>query len=330
LLTLNISATHQFVGVVSLCTAFYFLSRGIPLILKAFWFWCLLGSVWVAFSPFYMPDYMPEMFIWRTKWSCAQACVLMILFPIVGLYLPIKWYKIIFNIWAVWECYILLTTGNGLENGQTFCAALLILTLPVTFPLIWPLMLFTAFKFGGSTALFVGLGMLLAYLAPRIYKVLQDTRIALATAAVGAAVTYFAWDKVIDLFDSSQRVPVWITFYKVWRDNFPKIQGIGVGSWEWLGAFIDNPAKQSFIWVHNDYLQVLFEAGVVGFILLILSVAWVLWNARLNAHLRALSWGVAICMISYFPLHFAISQLLVLYVIRGVLVENQVKVQALS
>ena len=122
-----------------------------------------------------------------------------------------------------------------------------------------------------------------------------------------------------ELLDDSGRFGPWINFVEYWQHNLNIWIGSGSGSFEWLGYEADKNPKSVFLWAHNEYIQVLFEQGLIGFTLLcILMTRLVVRSYRDPLHFSLL---VGICFSSLFqsPFRFVYSQVLFLVIILEIL-----------
>lgn len=141
----------------------------------------------------------------------------------------------------------------------------------------------------GKTA--IGVGMAALYCGLKIFS----TRY-VRTAFVGVpALIALGWATHGDkpFFNSSGRVEMWSFFLKLWAVNWKNMPfGTGFGT---FGIFSINLQKAFgvhsnswWIWLHNDWLQMLFEAGAVGLLLMValyMAVGVGLWRRGLRAEL---------------------------------------------
>lgn len=108
-----------------------------------------------------------------------------------------------------------------------------------------------------------------------------------------------------------------------WRlEHSPLIFGTGTGTFQWIGPTIQNVQDNIFIWMHNEYLQVLFEQGLVGLSLMLWLVGVCLWRVRREPILLATSFGLLASMLTQFPLRYPVSQLFVLLLVRVIFEET--------
>lgn len=73
-------------------------------------------------------------------------------------------------------------------------------------------------------------------------------------------------------FDSNGRFDLWRRSMIYWMDQINPWIGSGPGSYFLYGPKIQmlqgNTPDKLFVWMHNDWLQVLFEYGIIGFVLI--------------------------------------------------------------
>ena len=111
----------------------------------------------------------------------------------------------------------------------------------------------------------------------------------LALSVLGAVVGLGVLLQGEVLFNSSGRFGIWKMAFNFWKDNVNVAYGTGLGTYQMWGIWLqlqNIPEGQTnfpgFFWMHNDWLQILFEIGIAGFVLTFLVYATALWNARKN------------------------------------------------
>lgn len=110
------------------------------------------------------------------------------------------------------------------------------------------------------------------------------------------------------LFNPEGRTEVWRDSFHFWKDYVNPWFGTGLGTFYFIGpALTAEKYKIGFIWLHSDWLQVLFEMGLVGALLFVAAYIQALcrsWNEhRLFTSLIAFgAFGIA-----NFPMHNPIS-----------------------
>lgn len=122
-----------------------------------------------------------------------------------------------------------------------------------------------------------------------------------------------------NLVNGHGRFDQWKIFFEWWKTMANHWVGTGGGTFEWIGPLVQlqylsntKPAKgmtptlDAFIWMHNDWFQVLFENGIVGFSLFfLLGISAFVYARRYPWLFGGLS-AAAVAMISQFPLRWAV------------------------
>lgn len=113
-----------------------------------------------------------------------------------------------------------------------------------------------------------------------------------------------------------------------WRvEHSPLVFGTGTGTFQWLGPTIQNVHENIFIWMHNEYLQVLFEQGFVGLLLMLWLIGVCLWRVRRRPILLATSFGLLASMLTQFPFRYPLSQLFVLLLVKVIFEETNERIE---
>ena len=112
-----------------------------------------------------------------------------------------------------------------------------------------------------------------------------------------------------ELINPSDRFEKWSLFMSWWWDYGKHLLGTGLGSFEWLGFVIQGqPKHNQFLMMHNEYLQVLFEGGVIGLTLFLTGFVFTLKKSK-ETHWLFLTWIMAgITFLTQYPLRFMILQ----------------------
>jgi len=165
------------------------------------------------------------------------------------------------------------------------------------------------FNTTGSTVFFglaIGVG---AFLVMRIHWAW------FLAPATGLLILGYVRD-VTGFFDDSGRMGPWKLFMSKWWESANIWTGTGTGTFQWLGPAIQNKETDLFIFMHNEYLQVIFEQGFLG-----LALAGIITVVCLRKALSS-PWLFACCLSTMFvaffqfPLRFVLSQVFVLLLIR--------------
>lgn len=217
------------------------------------------------------------------------------------------------------DCFLVLKYGFGIYNASSHDTAVIAMTLPVimfsftgwirwfAFALVLAAVVGTA---GGATAYFVLAGAAGGYL---LVKKKWLTIAAMAVIILG--IGYLREGN--SLVQSSDRFSQWEALMQWWSINSNLFFGTGTGSFDWLSPMIQGPDRLKsgesgfFLMMHNEYLQVLFEQGIIGFILF--GAVWVraMWRSIDRPWLFSAMSATSVCFLTQFPLRFFLSQFLI-------------------
>jgi hypothetical protein len=278
----------------------------LPLSVKCLWAYVLIRAL-VAFEfpyPFWGP------YTNTFKSTAGQAFAEVLLIPIgAAIFAPyikkILPYLMLFTLGCVWFDW------PGLMGALSFNTALTILAVP--FLNFWLIIaaLATMFTHHGSTAVL----MTSTQLIPVLLKIKRrPVFLILGTTSliVLAATAYFHSGA---LFDGSERLQVYAHFMRMWsKDWIAIVAGIGPGSFMWISLSESRFKAPLFLQMHSDFLQIIFELGVIGFGLAL----WVFVDAVRRAweRPRILSalFGFYAFTLTYHPLRFFPTAILSAYI----------------
>jgi hypothetical protein len=113
------------------------------------------------------------------------------------------------------------------------------------------------------------------------------------------------------------RMKFWAPYIIWWLEKANPWVGTGLGSFEWISATqnIRQLDGRSRMWLHSDWLQILFETGIVGF--LASFALYFLILLRLTGHNRAYWLALGVAMMTYSPVQFWPIVLLCVLVIKS-------------
>ena len=152
----------------------------------------------------------------------------------------------------------------------------------------------------------VGAGLMAAFLVLWINSFWLGAAAGL-TAMVGGYMV-----QGMELFNSSDRVLIWKHMMGNWVNNVWNIPfGMGYGTYYVFGSSLqvhDNlRATMWWPWMHNDWLQGIFELGIVGFLLMVATYATAVHRARKEKACLVSLVLYGIFMSMDYPLHLSIS-----------------------
>lgn len=216
--------------------------------------------------------------------------------------------------------------GWGLANAGSFDAAIFMATLPLfinikVFELDRSDWFHTAFGvfFVGWTQSNTGAMILAAYGA---FYMLQKGKKGLlfGLGLIALSIAFFHKKGGSSGF---ARLEGWKHYMGMWTKDANQFLGSGIGTFQGMGPLLPEvpSTKEVYLYMHNDYLQILFEGGAIGFVLLLFSIAW-LFSIASSARLKFAVIGFAVCMITYSPLHVMIGQLAIGILVLKIIYER--------
>lgn len=117
-------------------------------------------------------------------------------------------------------------------------------------------------------------------------------------------------------FDNSGRFGPWTEIMSWWANNANFWTGTGSGTFQWLGPMIQNRDDRLMVWLHQDYLQALFEQGIIGFGLMLYVTLMCFIKSFKTPWLFACMVSTFFVMNVQFPLRFLASQIFILLLVR--------------
>lgn len=126
--------------------------------------------------------------------------------------------------------------------------------------------------------------------------------------------------KSLYFFQPNGRFKEWHMQMLWWKEHANIWLGTGAGSFEIIGPAVDmlyDGRKSSlFLFMHNDYLQALFEFGIVGFSLFMTLLGVCLWKTRNKPWIFASVVALAVAGSMQFPFRFFLTQFWAVILIR--------------
>lgn len=258
--------------------------------------------------------------------SAGKAVILMIIVPIVVLVLKKEFMKYavsIFQFLALVNAGLVVMNGHGFMNAHSWDTAFIAMILPTMVfritksPITWLPTVFSLFAIGytgGRTAMVVMSACAFAYF-------LQKKRVFVA-CIIGSFVLLIGaqFSNESKMFDSP-RLNVWPYFMNIYWKYFDPWIGSGIGTFQWIGPLAQQK-EQVFLknglhlWMHNDYLQVLFETGIIGLTLMMATVFDCLKRSWKNRELFVTVIATLATMLTYYPFHWFITQVWACLLIR--------------
>lgn len=291
-------------------------------------FWGGTKSIWGQFLLFYVMiqciyliEYPKAHFGIYTpsfQGTAAQALIEVILIPFTALYFHDAIKKLI-PFLALFATVCVWLEWPGLLHAGSFNMALAAFCIPmipealeslgvvaIASPILIGLIGLTAITHHGSTALFI-IGAQLFIL---VIKKKLDWRWFLYAGLAGILLAVLL--KTHPFSTSQERVDHWIEYLKFWRQNWTRmIFGSGPGSFIWY-SIMNHPYQTGFfLQMHNEFLQILWESGVVGFGIAVgfcCETVKRAWNQEIVSLLGVVS--ALVFALTYEPLRFYPTALL--------------------
>lgn len=197
--------------------------------------------------------------------------------------------------YLVWfEIFMVWANHAGLLGWESFDCALLALTLPfITARVPIAVALITIFTHHGMTAYLILAAQVLA-LWPECFP----------AAIWGAILLGFAHHRGA-MLDGLERWHAWTRMMSLWAsDSRNYLFGTGPGSFMWISLLRDNFQPPLFLQLHSDWLQILFEDGLVGLGLILGLFISTAVYVRKRRKALALVLGCGAFGLTYHPLRF--------------------------
>lgn len=135
--------------------------------------------------------------------------------------------------------------------------------------------------------------------------------------AICSALFYVSWNEWVD---TTARSLIWKASMRFWEANANHWFGMGQGTATVLLPIIQKGEGVPFyhgvfVWMHSDFLQLLFEQGVVGLSLGILAALHALWRSFKSPHVFGAVAAFVFSCVANLPAHWPITALVGLTVV---------------
>lgn len=176
--------------------------------------------------------------------------------------------------------------GKGIQLNEAQDGALIACLLPLCFSLRkryrWPLIAIfaAAIIVSKSSTAYFGLAVAIgSYIFCKYRRMFEATLF----SCVVLLLSYYSLGK--DFLDGNGRYGVWKISMEFFSKQINHLIGTGPGTFFIYGPQIQlarwgNSTPQVFVWMHNEWLQILFELGIIGLVLSILVYISVLLRLR--------------------------------------------------
>ena len=227
-----------------------------------------------------------------------------------------------FEVMVVIECGLYLYFGYGLVNAGSADMSFISMVYPMMLfrrKITWlrlPILLLPLaclfFKVAGSTVFFsyaVGIGTYLLIRKKWFWFLL-------AVASLMATGYYVGENWSGGFFYNSGRFEPWLLIMNWWYEWANMWLGTGTGTFQWLGPTIQNKDVDLLVFLHNEYLQILFEQGLLGIGLMFSLIFICLKKAWKTPWLFSCCMSTLFVFSVQFPLRFLLPQIFVLLLVR--------------
>lgn len=317
---------HQLIvfGGLSIAIPIFFITR-IGLTATAFWIYLLLSSLWVFQNP-----WAHGPFQFRLDQSASQAFAIALMLPMFTVICMKRWLPNIlrgFEGIALLDGILVLILGYGMFNAHSvdssFVASVFVMAvlkrdsffnaLPKKLKILVSIVILASIlRYGGSTGIII---LAVGLLSSAFFERKITPWVLVPIAVLGyAGLMYGA-----EFLSSSGRVDAWQFFMNHFWTNENIFFGTGIGTFEWIGPILQNRTNDLFVWMHNEYLQVLFEGGLLG-LGLALSLLFVCFRQAIRNQ-KTWLFSTLVCLsvmsLTQFPFRFAVSALFICFVVRS-------------
>lgn len=219
---------------------------------------------------------------------------------------------------ALFDLVLVIIRGWGLFNVHSFDATFIAACVPLASPWLMPVLIIGALWAKGETALLMLWAIALGFAIRRGWKWVCGVFM------VGAGGLLAVWPRIVQSY--SGRDEAYARFMKYLLEHSEYwLFGTGLGSFEWI-SISTGPVDQSyFLQLHSDWLQVLFECGVVGLTLVLILYGKLILEAR--GRMLPLVLGVGAWATTYHPARFFFGGLFIVCMVREVLGHEIYKVE---
>lgn len=238
--------------------------------------------------------------------------------------------QVLISIFALENALFVAVIGNGFFGNHGVDLMFCILSIPVILeifpwyilaPIVWATLATRT-----STAVAVLFFQLSAFL---FYRVRMDfKKILLYIGVVIFAVGFVISKDGAGLLESGGRVDIWRVLIAAWKNQ--AWVGYGAGTWEILGPHFqimnnmrDGGLYRFFIFAHNDWLQLLFEFGILGlagFLTIYVAAIARSFKKNFNYFVGLLSFGLFAVL--WFPLHLFPTIFVFVFMTKNALYES--------
>lgn len=258
--------------------------------------------------------------------SAAKAVILLLLIPALVMFMSDREFKIlkkIIMILAFLNSLILVKFGYGMMGAHSFDTAFIAMVLPAMIPAKWKWHSFIWIGVPIGAILYSTGSTAFLILAACAFVWMLTKKKYLMACSSTSLVIGVGW-YVAGNFTSSGRIEAWQYFMEHWFKFFNHYWGTGLGTFQWIGPLMQmkeellfqDQTSRYFLWMHNDYLQILFEGGIIGLGLFLWVCVDCIRMSRNNTRLLICVVAALASMLTYYPLHWFLTQLWLTSLVR--------------
>lgn len=288
--------------------------------------WILIDAILISFWP---PITVDQLSLRLRFVSAKSICVLTMLIYFVHS-VKSKYIMCGLEIFTVINCISYLYLGAGAFSAGSADMAFMAMMYPqmafrprhnkyekawAWFLRIFPLSCLFFNRPGSAVFMALALGLFTYLILEKKWKWIIPVPAALL--ALGYHMSWdFEYGQKLFLSDSGRLTP-WTKFMQWWADNANMWIGTGTGTFQWLNTQVDIGRSDIwFTWMHNEFLQVLFEQGVIGLILMLALFAICLKKSVKVPFIFASLVSTAFVFCVHYPIRVIFGQIFVLLLIK--------------
>lgn len=309
-------------------------AKSLGLLPMVTWLWFVASAISVAFP---LEFKFGEIYHIKFFQTACHTLFALLMVPMLALNLKklTIWRNLVpmFISLAMTEASLVSFLGYGMLNNHSFGGVFIAILLPymwdrrhlgkldAAIPWIAAVWILTS---NGSTAVF----LLAIFVALEGLKGIRydwrEIRMAFVLITPVAVMSVFAlsYHKIgMQLFTAPYRIEWWTKIMGWWWENANVWFGTGLGTYFYLGPGIQKTLEPSnphvMLWMHNDWLQILFETGIIGLALTLAVYFKVLrrtWKVDYTSFQTLVLIGASMC--AYYPLHWYLTSVFAAFVLR--------------
>jgi hypothetical protein len=292
-----------FTGIIFIFLYGLFLKLKLPYPIKFLFAYLIIRSLFILEFPTLM--FWPYTSNFQT--TAAQMLIEVVALPL-GAILFERYVEKILIFVAFFSSLCVWMKWPGLLQAPSFNGAFAALALPFLPGWAAVGVLITIFTHHGSTALLIVAAQLLAY-------VLKRPLWATAGYFLFPLLFYIALKHSGVGFDSAERLQNYKMFMAFWAKDWHWIVfGVGPGSFMWTSILLSKEKTSLFLQMHSDWLQMIWELGLVGLGLILWVLISAVKNAWKNDVLLSALFGCVAFGLTYHPLRFFPTAFLTAYI----------------